>query len=188
MFYVIGDGESYLNISGNECAVVDNIDTATKWEKAKDANKAHQNLIKTLRQAGFQVRRIEDGIVASQIEEVELGFDILEKADEILELAKRAEKRAAYLNEQIRQVDLSIVDIEHAAEFYNLNAAQGYELYKMLHDARIRRRKLKNEMDKIHYFLGSKTSSGGMENLKKSIAGLDNRKYRPRVINELFGV
>lgn len=34
-----------------------------------------------------------------------------------------------------KKAELEVEDIEHAAEFYNLDASHGYQLYKMLHDA-----------------------------------------------------
>lgn len=192
MPYVIGNGKTYIHRSkSNRYSSVDNIAEASVWvSKKKARNVIEHCLNKQLRKLCPNVIPVDDSEHDERVSSnpIELGFDILEKADEISELARQAENRAAYLSEQIRQVDLSIVDIEHAAEFYNLNASQGYKLYKMLHDARIKRRELKNELDKIRYFLGSKTNVTGMENLRRSIEGLDNRQYRPRVINELFNV
>lgn len=192
MPYIIGNGKMYIHRSkSNRCSAVDNIAEASVWASKKKARNVIEHCLnKQLRKLCLDVIPIDDSESNERVNSnpIELGFDILEKVDEISELAKQAENRAAYLSEQIRQVDLSIVDIEHAAEFYNLNASQGYKLYKMLHDARIKRRELKNELDKIRYFLGSKTNVTGMENLRKSIEGLDNRQYRPRVINELFNV
>lgn len=119
---------------------------------------------------------------------IELGYDILEKARELEACAARAEARLESLKTEMSKVDLEVVDIEHAAEFYNLNAAQGYKLYKMLHDARVKRRDIKNEMEKLNHFLNTTLTSNSLQNLQKSIAGMKNRKYTPRVNNELFGV
>ena len=80
------------------------------------------------------------------------------------------------------------MDIEHAAEFYNLNASQGYKLYKLLHDARNRRREYKNELEKINLSLGTSIRSINMENLQRSILGLDGKQYAPRINKELFRV
>ena len=52
-----------------------------------------------------------------------------------------------------RKAELEIEDIEHAAEFYNLDASHGYQLYKLLHDARVRRRKCKNAIAWIDFIL-----------------------------------
>ena len=88
----------------------------------------------------------------------------------------------------IHTIELDIVDIEHAAEFYTLNASQGYKLYKMLHDTRIKRRDYKDELQKIESTLGTSIRSANMNNLEKSILGLEHRQYTPRVNKELFGV
>ena len=119
---------------------------------------------------------------------IELGYDILDKIKEISTFTKEIEDRRLYLMEMVHNIDLEIVDIEHAAEFYTLNASQGYKLYKMLHDTRIQRRSYKDELEKINLSLGTSIRSANMENLEKSIVGMEHRKYEPRVNKELFGV
>ena len=47
---------------------------------------------------------------------------------------------------------------------------------------------LKNELDKINYVLGTTISSTNMDNLERSILGLNNKQYTPRINKELFGV
>ena len=59
---------------------------------------------------------------------------------------------------------------------------------KLLHDARNRRREYKDELEKINLSLGTSIRSTNMENLERSILGLDNRQYTPRINKELFGV
>ena len=127
-------------------------------------------------------------MVNSVAEPVELGYDILDKIKEISTFTKEIEDRRLYLMDQLHTIDLEIVDIEHAAEFYILNAAQGYKIYKMLHDAMVKRREYKDELQKINSTLGTSVKSNNMKNLEKSITGLENRKYTPRVNKELFGV
>lgn len=101
---------------------------------------------------------------------------------------KELEERKLYLDEQLSKIDLEIVDIEHAAEFYNLNACQGYKLYKLLHDRRVKRREIKDELQKISLILGTSIKSSNIDNLERSILGLNNRIYTPRINKELFGV
>ena len=118
----------------------------------------------------------------------ELHFNILDKIKDISEFAQQLEKRKSCLNSMLSKIDLEIVDIEHAAEFYELNAAQGYKIYKLLHDARIKRRAIKNELEEISLCLGTNIQSINLTNIEKSIIGLSNRKYTPRINKELFGV
>ena len=61
-------------------------------------------------------------------------------------------QRDVLVNAQ-KKAELEVEDIEHAAEFYNLDASHGYQLYKMLHDARVRRRKYNNAITRIDYIL-----------------------------------
>ena len=84
----------------------------------------------------------ENKVVNPPAKPIELDYDILDKVKEISTFTKQIEERRLYLMEMIHKTDLEIVDIEHAAEFYNLNASQGYKLYRLLHDARIKRREL----------------------------------------------
>ena len=73
-------------------------------------------------------------------------------------------------------------------EFYNLDAAKGYKIYKMMQERLIRRRQNKDETLKIDYIL-----SGGIKGLtskqtRKNFESLGNRQYQPRALKELFGV
>ena len=139
---------------------------------------------------GLEVKYVsqENKIINPPAKPIELEYDILDKVKEISEFTKQIEERKLYLIEMIHTVDLEIVDIEHAAEFYNLNASQGYKLYKLLHDSRIKRRELKDELEKINLSLGTSIRSVNMENLERSIIGLEHRQYTPRINKELFGV
>ena len=76
--------------------------------------------------------------------------------------------------------------LKHYIEFVNLNAAQGYKAYKMIKDRRIIRRSIKNELDILNIILGKKISETATDEIQKAVSGMDNRKYEPRVLNELF--
>jgi hypothetical protein len=167
------------------------MDKATKWNDITKANNVCKNNIKKLVQTyGLEVKYVsqENKVLNPVAKPIELGYDILDKIKEISTFTKEIEDRRLYLMEMVHNIDLEIVDIEHAAEFYTLNASQGYKLYKMLHDTRIQRRSYKDELEKINLSLGTSIRSANMENLEKSIVGMEHRKYEPRVNKELFGV
>ena len=113
-------------------------------------------------------------------------INIDEKISDISDFIRILEMKRDYLNSMLSVVDQEIVDIEHAAEFYTLNASKGYKLYKMLHDCRVRRREYKNELQKITYILNVYPSHQKLIDLDKQIAGIEERKYKPRVLKELF--
>ncbi len=104
---------------------------------------------------------------------LEINFDLLIKRKEFLELE--------YL-----EIEKEITDIYHAIEFYTLNAQKGYQLYKMMQERLIRRRKNKNETRKINAIL-----LGGIKGLtdrhtKEKIERVNHQQYHPRVLKELF--
>lgn len=192
MAYIICNNDNYLKRDKkNHLSVVRNMQEATKWDTVTKANNMRTiNAKKLCQHYNLQVKYVsqENKVTNPVAKPIELGYDILDKVKEISVFTKEIEERRLYLMEMIHHVDLEIVDIEHAAEFYTLNASQGYKLYKMLHDARIRRRTYKDELQKIDLSLGTSIRSTNMENLEKSIIGMEHRKYEPRVNKELFGV
>lgn len=192
MAYIICNNDNYINRDKkNHFNIVSSMYKATKWNDITKANNVCKNNIKKLVQTyGLEVKYVsqENKVLNPVAKPIELGYDILDKIKEISTFTKEIEDRRLYLMEMVHNIDLEIVDIEHAAEFYTLNASQGYKLYKMLHDTRIQRRSYKDELEKINLSLGTSIRSANMENLEKSIVGMEHRKYEPRVNKELFGV
>ena len=192
MPYIICNNDNYLHRNKkNNFSIVHNMEEASKWSDAQKADNVCTINAKELTQKyGLEVKYVsqENKVINPPAKPIELEYDILDKVKEISEFTKQIEERKLYLIEMIHTVDLEIVDIEHAAEFYNLNASQGYKLYKLLHDSRIKRRELKDELEKINLSLGTSIRSVNMENLERSIIGLEHRQYTPRINKELFGV
>lgn len=194
MSYIIcDDKKNYITrSSSNRFSITTDIKKATQYVTVRKAENVITNNCKSplLRGHNWEAKYIteEDTIIDKPIVESTLNFDILEKVNELNDIIGQMEIRRGHLIGELQKIDLEIVDIEHAAEFYNLNASQGYKLYKLLHDSRLKRRTIKDELQKINSFLGTPMKSNDMENLRKSILGLDNRKYTPRINKELFGV
>lgn len=103
-------------------------------------------------------------------------------------LATDASRRKNQLLTQLSNVEKEIMDILHYIEFVNLNASQGYKAYKMIKEKRIVRRSLKNELSILDLILGKKISETVEEEIEKRLDEMDNRKYEPRVLKELFDV
>lgn len=89
-------------------------------------------------------------------------------------------KRKKELTELIGQCNLEQSDILHAAEFYTFNAVDGYRIYKMLHDIRIRRRNYIEESEQINRILDSKLTDTNIA------AEKPEKQYTPRVLKGLF--
>jgi len=92
------------------------------------------------------------------------------------------------------QIDLYIQDVLHMIEAKNFNASEGYKFAKMIHDARIKRRDIKNEIEPLmklkHEFIdrniNSLTKTHQAVVRKDSILTnlTDNKVYVPRVIGK----
>lgn len=171
--YVVQDLKSKVHLT-------DKREKATRWRKLQSA----QNVISTLRTGKaykdcvFSLERItEEGESLDPTSE-----KVLQLNDLVIELGARKEQ----LVSELSKLDLTISDLEHAAEFYNYSASQGYKLYRKMHEVTIARRKCKNELQKIDYAMKTTLNPKGIDWLSSSIHGLENRKYAPRVLNDLF--
>lgn len=110
----------------------------------------------------------------------------INKIDGLNGLATEALHRKDELVQQLSKVDQELSDVNHYIEFCNLNAAQGYKAYKMIKDRRIKRRSIKNELQVVDIILSKKICETATDEIQKAIVGMDQRKYEPRVLNELF--
>jgi hypothetical protein len=84
------------------------------------------------------------------------------------------------------KVKSEIQDIEHAAEFFDLDMFKAWKLYKMLQASRRKRRKLKEEKAKIQYILDSNFQDCTKNAISNYINSYNNQTYIPRVYQELF--
>lgn len=198
MYVICNEYNHYITTKKKKgYAIVPNLDKAHRWDNLDKAQNFLTNncTCPELKPYTWRVIQLVNGteiipdeMESLNVEPVEMNCDILDTIRNIGSFTRQLEQRKLYLINQLKQTDLEIVDIEHAAEFYNLNASQGYKLYKMLHNARIKRREIKDELQIIGYTLTASLSTKSMEHLESSILGLDNRQYAPRVHKELFGV
>lgn len=152
MAYIITNGQEFL-ISDTTTTI--NIDECFKWDSITKVNNVLEVMPKNLRNKGFKAEYVhsENGQTEIITEIDKLDCSIQEKIKEIKSFSYYLEQRQKWLIRELQNVNLEIVDIEHAAEFYVLNAAQGYKIYKMLHDARIKRRKIKMKWKKLNILL-----------------------------------
>lgn len=110
----------------------------------------------------------------------------LDKLSTLNGLAEDANKRKVELLSALSNIDKELVDLSHYIEFSNLNASQGYKAYKMEKERRCKRRSIKDEITILNVILEKKIGESATEEVKKQLAALDNRIYKPRVLAELF--
>lgn len=114
------------------------------------------------------------------------GFDWERLSETQCDLYKRLTQYGEYLRRQLSNVDLEICDIQHYIEFFSLDAAKGYKAYRMLKERLERRRNIKDEMAKVNCFLSSGSKDFSTGKVVSQLQGLDNCRYTPRVLSELF--
>lgn len=186
--YIITDGKRYIGVDSDtkENIIVESYKKAVKLRFTQVNaiyNKLAEDLLKDAEWKIISTIEVKNdlsnatiGIDVDEImESLEMDFELLAKRKKFLELEKL-------------EIEREITDIYHAMEFYNLDAAKGYKIYKMMQERLIRRRQNKDETLKIDYIL-----SGGIKGLtskqtRKRFESLENREYTPRALKELFGV
>lgn len=186
--YVITDGKQYIGYDEAEQKniIVDTYKKAVKLRYRKINsiyNKLENNLLKggewkiiSSIEAKTDLTEAVNGIdIDSIINTLEVDFDLLEKRKKVLEV-------------ELLKIEREITDIYHAMEFYNLDAAKGYKIYKMMQERLIRRRQNKDETLKINYILNGGINGLTSKETRKHIESMKNRYYQPRVLRELFEV
>lgn len=79
-----------------------------------------------------------------------------------------------------------IDDLEHAIEFKTVNAAQGYQLMAELKRARRKRREAKDAKFLLEIIMNEEDKGWVDGKLETAIEQLGNRKFTPKVRNDLF--
>lgn len=186
MCHVITDGIRFINSSGGQ-HIVEKASQATQFTIDKAEN-VIKSLPKILQKYSWKITEAESIHGKAILQSKDFDYNLLDEVTKLESFAKDLQERKLYLESQLGKVNMEIVDIEHAAEFYTLNAAQGYKIYKMLHDTRNTRRALKNELETIQYILKSDMSKAFNSDISRHIQTLDTRSYTPRVLTELFNI
>ena len=135
------------------------------------------------------IKQISQETVQENTEKVSTAENVqrwIDKIEGLNGLATEALHRKDELVQQLSKVDQELSDVNHYIEFCNLNAAQGYKAYKMIKDRRIKRRSIKNELQVVDIILSKKICETATDEIQKASAGMDQRTYEPRVLNELF--
>lgn len=186
MPWIISNGKSYVEIIGNNQMITTAyIDRAHTFNNKKTAEKYCSLLPKAMKNLKYKVIFISNPDPKNPDLQLELLTPefYLTRLKNFSDFIHTIQCQRETLVTGQRKAELEIEDIEHAAEFYNLDASHGYQLYKLLHDARVRRRKCKNAIAWIDFILEQRP-----ERFDPSarIVGTRSRDYAPRALPELF--
>jgi len=112
-----------------------------------------------------------------------LDFDWEEKLRQEEKFRYDIESYRSNLPVMLNECEGAICDIEHYAQLYKYNASEGYSLFKLLGEYRIKRDKIKTEMKILDMISKNDTTHEHLYKLKESNK---NREYCPRVLKDLF--
>lgn len=104
-------------------------------------------------------------------------------------VASSVKKYHDELTEQLSQVDQKICDIMHYVEMYELSEEESLYVVEQLKTYREQRRDIKDKMlisDTFARLVGTSNNIAKSKETIRAIAGLENRKYAPRQLMELF--
>ena len=212
MPWLITNGKTYLNRnSKGVITATTNINHAVNFADKKQAEAFLINVPKSFKNLGYfcvltDFRSAQNNAVeANDTEDVNItamprslrglsidddilnGASFLSHVKDYQNFVTKAINQRTALVEALDRIDAELMDIEHAIEFSQCNAPQGYKFYRMMRDTRRRRRQYKDAIRRIDILL----EDGHQEevltpNLIPALKGLDNRKYQPRALPELF--
>lgn len=201
LYYITDTYGSFYGMNQlNKLVAVSDIQNATKFTLIKATN-VIQNMIKPMQRYQFVLREAttEEGkepeyVEVSEDECYHTRFDNMDTdwngyMEDLISFCSQLSQYQTNLNFMLSEVDKEICDIMHYIEFYNLDAAKGYKMYKMLKDCRLRRRKIKDEREKVSAAIQAVGNLEFVEKIKTCLCqmkGLDKRKYTPRILDELF--
>lgn len=200
MKYIIqNQSGDYMRYDDNRhISVTSNINKATVFTEESRAYNFLTNCFPKKRRVGWSIKAIAEqdsknqepkAIRCNQIEESiqlehSIGWDSLaEQLEHTYQelLGYRVEVKAALDN-----VEATLCDCEHACEFFKLDAAKGYKMYRMIRAARMNRRFLKDELRRINAVLDCNPATIASGQIKVALQGIDAQVYEPRVLQELF--
>lgn len=177
MYIITDNNNRFFDKHGH---IVTGINNAFKWKRELKA----RNVLEHCSNAnGFEI------VDTLELETCSEDFDT--SIDDLISSIKSVYKnyvtdsRVNYLEQKISKLDLEIVDIQHAIEFNIVNVVGGYKYYKLMHDVLNERREAKDELQKI-MLLKSMFSPSQAKNLVSSIEGINDKRYTPRVLRDLF--
>ncbi len=189
--WLITNGAGYIQQDERGVSTVANPDLALKFTERNKAENFYANLAKSFKNIGYTVKEANfgerlTGINFDEYLDENCLDNIKEDIAEIQTLLRKVLRMREHAQAEQSRADAALLDIEHAAEFYSLNAAQGYRLYRLLHETRVERRRRKDQIAVCNIII-----DGGFDGLVdgttlKRIAGMDTREYKPRILEELF--
>lgn len=191
--YVIKNHKNvYIRLNGNGKPVTCAEHEKTLFEHSKAKN-ILESLPKTLKRLKFKVEPIPDIIQKTEEKIIEHNNYIvseslqqwIEKFGICDDILKEAQKRKDELNRELSNIDKQFVNLVHEIEFEGkVDLYGGWQERNMIKENREKRRNIKDELLIISNVLRMDFRYIDRETINKVIAGLANRKFTYRIVEE----
>lgn len=187
--YVLTNDKNWLMYNAaKQFIATPDINQAQQFTTFIRAENAKENLPKSLKNLAYHVQ-----FIGTMVDDVEDNADIepieykssIDTISAMVDLNRQCAEQQRWLDNKLVEVQGKICDIEHAVEFYNYNARDGFKMYKLLKELRQERRKYKDALLVCEIMVGS-FSSVDWEELSNRLPNLVERVYKPRHFPELF--
>lgn len=163
---------------------------ATQFNSEKNAN----NVIVSSYKNFVKDAKCEIRVFTPQIESEKIQFDCESASDAYGQLQSAAHEFSQsmikltalidFYGKELSKCDLMQEDVLHKIEFDSVMGVQGMRLIKQLKEIRIKRREVK---DKLSFLTMLKTKGmTGAASIWDWEKAIEDRKYTPRVLDELF--
>lgn len=191
MCYIYVDGDNYLGVTKGSYVPVRNLEKAKKFETRECAENVLGNCVsKTLRcNYNWSLEEIQNNPVNEKINDAYVPVDFGDVKKSLQELSAKfsiIKGNREWLMERQSDIDKQISDILHFIEFERFSACEGFKLCKALKELRLKRREIKNELELINIINCHTCNNIANGSTNKAIYSIENKKYQPRVLSELF--
>lgn len=184
----------YIGKAGNDKYMnVKNEDEAFKFDSCVSASRVAKNCLgKSFDYNNYlpimcgTKEVIKNGVVNKNYLKSEYLNDIQDKIYSAISFINDAYMEESSLQTRLKEVDKKIIDVEHYIEFSNLNAADGYKIYKIIKKLRVERREIKDKLAVIDSMKQNNICSEGLCKVFGVVNGLDERVYCPRTADNIF--
>lgn len=206
--YVITNGSKFIRMnSKNRVDSTRSFQDARVFDSLTKANNFAACLPSLFRNTGYEVvnadvfieAQTEDDCVEHQDEQkqsqpMEINEELLDleyllaNVEVFEDFIIECKAQKPLIEKEQHKMERVIMDLEHAAELCELDVRRGYMLYKMLHQARKRRRACKDAVTIIAELEGRIDRSMLHKDNTAMIDGFFHRQYTPREIDNIFEI
>lgn len=182
LYYITDDTEKYFLSLGIK--KINSVTRAGYWSSEKA-----DNILSSLPRSLTLNDRWKK-VLLEKNEEIKTNFidfdNFEEKITKLYSLSQELREYDDSLSGHYKNIELELCDLYHYIEPSNFNVVDGYHAYVKIRNALRKRRQIKDEKLLLDNLKESNALGCNVNRINGSLDGLKNRKYEPRILDELF--